>query len=66
MVEESRKVEVTLTDGRKFTARVVNGNKDADVAVIKIKANNLPVAQLGDSSKLRQGLGSGYRKSLRV
>jgi serine protease Do len=55
VVEESRKVEVTLTDGRKFTARVVNGNKDADVAVIKIKANNLPVAQLGDSSKLRQG-----------
>jgi serine protease Do len=40
VVEESRKVEVTLTDGRTFAARVVDGNK---------------VARLGDSSKLRQG-----------
>lgn len=55
VVEESRKVEVTLTDGRTFAARVVDGNKDADVAVIKINAKGLPVAQLGDSSKLRQG-----------
>jgi len=55
VVEESRKVEVTLTDGRTFTARVVDGNKDADVAIIKINAKGLPVARLGDSSKLRQG-----------
>jgi S1-C subfamily serine protease len=55
VIEGARKIEVTLTDGRKLRAQVVGGSKESDVAVIKINAKNLPTAQLGDSSKLRPG-----------
>lgn len=55
VIESSRKIEVTLTDGRKLRAQVIGGSKESDVAVIKVNAKNLPAAQLGDSSKLRPG-----------
>lgn len=55
VIESSRKIEVTLTDGRKLRAQVIGGSKESDVAVIKVNAKNLPTAQLGDSSKLRPG-----------
>ena len=49
------KVTVRLHDGREFTAKVVGTDPPTDVAVIKIDANDLPVAQLGDSDKLEVG-----------
>jgi len=55
VIEGARKIEVTLTDGRKLRAQVIGGSKESDVAVIKINAKNLPTAQLGDSSRLRPG-----------
>ena len=55
VVEGARKIEVTLTDGRKLRAQVIGGSKESDVAVIKINAKNLNTALLGDSSKLRPG-----------
>ncbi|HON42119.1 MAG TPA: trypsin-like peptidase domain-containing protein [Bacillota bacterium] len=55
VIEGARKIEVTLTDGRKLRAQVIGGSKESDVAVIKINAKNLPTAQLGDSGKLRPG-----------
>ncbi len=48
-------VSVTLLDGREFKAKVVGTDPHTDVAVIKIKANNLPVVQLGNSDALEPG-----------
>jgi serine protease Do len=46
---------VKLKDGRKFPARLVGADPKSDLAVIKIEANNLPVAELGDSDAVKVG-----------
>ena len=51
----ANKVAVTLPDGRSFTGKVLGGDKLTDVAVVKVVAEKLPVASLGDSNQLRPG-----------
>ncbi|HEY9633930.1 MAG TPA: HhoA/HhoB/HtrA family serine endopeptidase [Coleofasciculaceae cyanobacterium] len=48
-------VKVTLKDGRTFDGQVVGVDPVTDVAVVKIKANNLPTVRLGASEKLTPG-----------
>lgn len=55
MVEESEKIEVELTDGRKFTAKIIGTDPDSDVAVVKVDAENLPYLKLADSDALEVG-----------
>jgi serine protease Do len=55
VVEDAEKIEVRLKDGRTFKAEVRGVDAPADVAVIKIDADNLPVAKLADSDKTRVG-----------
>lgn len=49
------KIIVKLVDGREFTAVMVGADPASDIAVVKIKAKNLPVARLGNSDKLDVG-----------
>jgi len=45
-----------MSDNKKYPVLgIVNGSKDHDIAVIKIKADNLPALILGDSDKLTIG-----------
>ena len=55
MVGDAKKVEVELGDDRTFTAKTVGTDPAADVAVIKIEAENLPFLELADSDKLEVG-----------
>ncbi len=55
VVAGADKLSVTLPDGRQFTAELKGQDARSDLAVIKINARNLPVAQLGDSDTLRIG-----------
>ncbi len=48
-------LEVFLPDGREAKATFRGGDEKTDLAVIKIDMKNLPVAELGDSSKLEVG-----------
>ena len=48
-------IQVSFADGRKYDARLVGGEKDNDVAVLKIEATGLTPVTLGDSSKLVVG-----------
>jgi len=48
-------LEIELLDGRKFKGKVAGSDPETDIAIIKIKANNLPVAILGDSDKIEIG-----------
>jgi S1-C subfamily serine protease len=49
------RVDVVLDDGRKFTGIVAARHPDRDLAVVKIAADDLPAARLGDSSTVRPG-----------
>ncbi len=46
---------VVLSDGRKFSAKIVASDPFIDVAFLKITAQNLPVAVFGDSDKVSVG-----------
>jgi Do/DeqQ family serine protease len=55
VIEGADKVKVKLNDGREFTATVKGQDSRTDLAVLHIKARDLPVAALGDSDKLEVG-----------
>jgi Do/DeqQ family serine protease len=55
VVDGATNVNVILKDGRRFTGKVLGTDPVTDVAVIKIQANNLPTAKLGNSEGLRPG-----------
>ncbi len=55
VVDGATNVNVILKDGRRFTGKVLGTDPVTDVAVIKIQADNLPTAKLGDSEGLRPG-----------
>jgi serine protease Do len=55
VVGDADEVDVTLSDGRELQAEVVGTDPMSDIAVIRVKADHLPVAKLGDSSKLKVG-----------
>lgn len=49
------KISVLLDDGSTHKAKIVWMDKEMDLAIIKINAKNLPVAELGDSDKVQIG-----------
>jgi serine protease Do len=55
VVRDADKIRVTLEDGRAFDAEVVGTDPKSDVAVIKIKADGLDAAKLGNSDQLEVG-----------
>ena len=55
VIEGSDEIEVTLNDKRVFKAEVVGRDPSTDIALIKIKAKNLPYIKYGDSDELKLG-----------
>lgn len=56
VVEGADDIKVTLSDKRKYTAKIIGTDPKTDVAVIKLeKAKDLPVARLGNSSSIQVG-----------
>ncbi|MFQ5603058.1 MAG: trypsin-like peptidase domain-containing protein [bacterium] len=55
VIDKAEKVQVILYDNREFQAEIVGLDPLTEVAVIKINANDLPVAKLGDSDRSRVG-----------
>ncbi|MCM8709581.1 trypsin-like peptidase domain-containing protein [Clostridium sp. SYSU_GA19001] len=56
VIQGAAKVTVKLANSDKvFTAKFVGAEPNRDIAVIKIDAQNLPVAKFGDSSKVKVG-----------
>ncbi len=55
VVEGANSVTVTLADGRTFPAVTIRTDYLSDLAIIKINADNLTAAKVGDSAALRVG-----------
>ncbi len=55
VVANADEIEVRLPDGRTFTGVVTGSDKRLDLAVVKIAAENVPVAKLGNSDELKTG-----------
>jgi len=55
VVKETASVKVYLVDGRSFMISAMSYDEDADIAILKIDASNLPVVEFGDSSTAQQG-----------
>jgi serine protease Do len=55
VVNDAERIQVKLSDGRRFDGRLIGQDDRVDLALIKIAATGLPEAKLGDSNKLRVG-----------
>lgn len=57
VIEDARKLEVTLSNGKKYTAKLIGSDPDTDIAVLKIEARKeeLVVIPMGTSANLKVG-----------
>jgi serine protease Do len=54
-VARGPRAEVTLWDGREFTAEVIARDSRRDLAALRVSASNLTAATIADSSRVRPG-----------
>ena len=55
VVENSEKVEVTLNDNRRFSAKIIGTDPSTDLALLKIDQKGLPFIPYGNSDQLKVG-----------
>src|ERR687891_1248164 len=55
VVHQATRLGVTLSDGRSFKAHLIGEDPDTDLAVVRINADGLTPAVLGDSKSIRVG-----------
>jgi serine protease Do len=55
VVARADRIAVTLSDGRRFPARLVGADAGTDLAVLEIEAENLPAATWADSDAVEVG-----------
>jgi small nuclear ribonucleoprotein (snRNP)-like protein len=55
VVKGSSNIEITTKDNRRFKAQLVGRDQATDIALLRIKAENLTEIPLGDSDKLEVG-----------
>ena len=56
VIQKADKIYVRLSDGEKYSAKLIGTDPELDIAVIKIDANrDLPIVKFGDSDKIKVG-----------
>lgn len=55
VVEAADEIQVALADGRNATARIVGGDPDTDLAVLKIDLKNMPAITFGHAEQAKVG-----------
>jgi len=55
VIDKADKIEVVLDDKRKLEATLIGTDPSTDIALLKVKADNLPAIKYGNSDKLKVG-----------
>ena len=55
VIRNATLITVTLNDGRRLKAKIIGGDSETDVAVLKIDAKNLKSLPIGDSDNIEVG-----------
>lgn len=55
LVQNANKITVKLLNNDEYTAKIIGTDPQTDIAVIKIKAKDLPSVTMGDSDKIEVG-----------
>ncbi len=55
VVDKADEITVTLTDGRKLSAKLVGADRESDVAVIKVNADRLTEVPIANSDRVQVG-----------
>jgi len=55
VIKGADEILVRLSDRRELVAELIGSDARSDIALLKIKADNLPVVKIGDSEKLKVG-----------
>jgi S1-C subfamily serine protease len=67
VIDHADEITVTLTEGRALSAKRVGSDPDFDLALVRVRSDNLPSIPFGDSSQLEVGdivLAIGYPANL--
>lgn len=67
VIENADRIEVIFPDRRELVAELVGSDPNTDLALLKVKANNIPVVKFGNSDNVEVGedvLAVGYPYSL--
>src|SRR5690606_8525460 len=55
VIEDATNIEVVMNNNQRYYAKLVGSDASTDLALLKIKANNLPFVPYGDSDKVQPG-----------
>lgn len=55
VIRGADEIQVSLDDNRTFEAELIGSDPEVDIAILKIKADNLVALPMADSDELRQG-----------
>jgi S1-C subfamily serine protease len=55
VVENTKSVEVTCTDGHSYSAEIIGTDPATDLAVVRVSGGRFPTVELGDSESLSVG-----------
>lgn len=55
VIEDATNIEVVMNDNQRFFAKVIGTDPSTDLALLKVKARNLPFVKYGDSDGINPG-----------
>ena len=55
VIEDANSIEVVMNNNQRFFAKVIGSDPSTDLALLKVKAKNLPFVQYGDSDGVTPG-----------
>ncbi len=55
VVSSAHTIRVTLNDKREYPAKLIGKDQKSDIALLKIEADDLPVAKIGNPNELKSG-----------